>query len=990
MDDSTRFGDLGSGLEQAIATARELTAGFRPKGDGSEGARLVEVQRRLTAIAENVKQLGELVDELGARADRAAAERRERVRFTPEGVEATLAQVERLAERRWKRAIALLLSEVAAALSSLQKAAAARLLAAAPGSFSLSHLGELLSRWAAQDDLVAGRDAAEALIEIGRKYHIPVEAARQLALVVAWLNHRLGEVERAIAVLDRECREEPGSAVAHAELAGLLLTVGQVERATELARRAVDLDPKDGFANLLLGTASEARAEYRDAIELYRAGFGCFDRPALVRLGTGTTFLSATGLMDFARAERLADLGDSATALDAIEKALGEGIAGELDYPEAAAWELRVRLLTDQRASPEAVARAAFEAGWRHLWNRDDRAVSMLRIAAEEGTTVPDAGWYLTSALWMAASSQTGELDLDRAREALSVWDGWRDRIGAPSPSAAWSYPLRAVIADNIAMATGADSASTAWDGVLLCERALVLDRFDAFAYGTCATFFRRFTLDRLAFQCADAGFAADPDQDAVLSERVALLSNAGRFDEALEMIARISAAATDPWYNALRGWVLLNRNKPADALPYLGQALSGWERGWALEVRVECYVALKRLDDAIDDLRQILVIDPGQNAEIRLRHAGALLIVQGPDEAAAELAAIRGDETVTRSGLATLEASLALVEGSTHDALARFECALDSSPNYVEARGAIRSLRTTVALLRHMKRAVPGAETVLEAAEERLGEWSPPPLPETHEELAAAIAQHMDDPPASRARVALAATRSRLLRGDGDLAEAAAEYDKLRDGPFEPEATRALGDALTEQMVEAIKKGDAEQTAFLFDLLQELGRAPASFVEISVADALIAAQQTAEAAAQLRAIAPRAVSAADRLAVYERLGNCAFREGDMEIADESYSKAAAAAIELDDRLRAAQLEVRLGVASGLGGSLTAAIGHFEQAASHWTAAGTIDPAAVLVHEIGWLLDSVGPKTSSLLTEQVLQAGKALAARWSSSSGDVR
>jgi len=74
------------------------------------------------------------------------------------------------------------------------------------------------------------------------------------------------------------------------------------------------------------------------------------------------------------------------------------------------------------------------------------------------------------------------------------------------------------------------------------------------------------------------------------------------------------------------------------------------------------------------------------------------------------------------------------------------------------------------------------------------------------------------------------------------------------------------------------------------------------------------------------------------------------------EGAEESYATAAAAAIELDDRLRAAQLEVRLGVASGLGGSLTAAVGHFEQAVSHWKAAGTIDPAAILVHEIGWLL----------------------------------
>ena len=299
-------------------------------------------------------------------------------------------------------------------------------------------------------------------------------------------------------------------------------------------------------------------------------------------------------------------------ALDAIERALGEGIAGELDYPEAAAFELRARLLADQHASLEAVAQAAFEAGWRHFRNRDDRAVSMLRMAAEGGAAVPDAGWYLTIALWKVASSQMPKLDLDRAREALSVWDEWRDRIGPPSPSAAWSYPSRALIADIIAMRTGADSASTAWDGVLLCERALVLDRFNAFAYGACSTFFRRFNLDRLALQCADAGFAADPDEEAVLSERAALLSNEGRFDEALETIARISTAATDPSGTTAfaAGCSSTRQAGRRAAIPAGG----GSEQDWALESRVECYAALGRLDEAIDDLRQILAIDPAQN----------------------------------------------------------------------------------------------------------------------------------------------------------------------------------------------------------------------------------------------------------------------------------------------------------------------------------------------------------------------------------------
>ena len=283
----------------------ELTAGFRPVGDESDEARLVEVQRRLTAIAEDVQQLGELVDELRARADRAAAEWRERVRFTPGGVEATLAQVERLAERRWKRAIALLLSEVAAALSSLQKAAAARLLAAAPGSFSLFQPGELLSRWAAQDDLVAGRDAAEALTGIGREHHIPVEAGRQLALVVAWLDHRLGQVERAIAVLDRERQEEPGSAVAHAEFAGLLLAVGQVERATELRGAPSTWTPRTVWPTCFWAPAPRREPSTATPSSSIAQASGTSTVRPSIQLGTGTTFLSATGLMDLAWAERL-------------------------------------------------------------------------------------------------------------------------------------------------------------------------------------------------------------------------------------------------------------------------------------------------------------------------------------------------------------------------------------------------------------------------------------------------------------------------------------------------------------------------------------------------------------------------------------------------------------------------------------------------------------------------------------------------------------
>ena len=47
------------------------------------------------------------------------------------------------------------------------------------------------------------------------------------------------------------------------------------------------------------------------------------------------------------------------------------------------------------------------------------------------------------------------------------------------------------------------------------------------------------------------------------------------------------------------------------------------------MESRVECYVALGRLDEAMGDLRQILAIDPGQAAMDRFRRAKALLIIQ-------------------------------------------------------------------------------------------------------------------------------------------------------------------------------------------------------------------------------------------------------------------------------------------------------------------------------------------------------------------------
>jgi tetratricopeptide (TPR) repeat protein len=529
----------------------------------------------------------------------------------------------------------------------------------------------------------------------------------------------------------------------------------------------------------------------------------------------------------------------------------------------------------------------------------------------------------------------------------------------------------------------------------VFAERALVLDQLDALAWALSATCLRGVTLDALALESVERGYALDPDMRAVLDERVAVLSNAGRFEEVLDSLDRIPESEFTPWHMGIKAYALVHLDDAEGALRYLDAPLAAsWTRDWYLDVRADCFVRLGRLAEAVGDLRELLELDVTSSGYARMRRAGAYAALGEPVNARSELAAARDDETVLSDWLDTVEACIALAEGDANGATVSFQRALDASRTGRDAGDSLQMLRATAELLAHVGRAVIDPVDVLASAEAACGRWhyDVNPLVDVaaDEELARALEQRASAEP-GEAQLALAVVHARRLRLSQQFASAAEVYEDLHGGGFEPEATVGLADVLTALFRASIDAGDVDQTRSRWRRLAELGQPPGRFEAVAVADAHRAAGRFADAAAELEKVAPLVESPEEVLTVFQRLGESALAIGDPELAASSFSRALDAARSIERPAHAAQLHVRLAVALLAIDSVDAALEHFDAARERWHEAGAFDPSAILEREVSWLTSALASdlavQTTALVGESAASSTDAGAERPESSHG---
>ncbi|HLY08715.1 MAG TPA: tetratricopeptide repeat protein, partial [Planctomycetota bacterium] len=133
----------------------------------------------------------------------------------------------------------------------------------------LAQLGSVapdVVRERARMDAMLGGLEAERAMDLAR-----VSTDPDLVLSIASGFRRVGELEKALALLDRAVELAPGTATLRLNRGALRQSMGRISEASADYEEALRLDPLLGEAQFNLGVLSEDRGQYVGALEHYRA-----------------------------------------------------------------------------------------------------------------------------------------------------------------------------------------------------------------------------------------------------------------------------------------------------------------------------------------------------------------------------------------------------------------------------------------------------------------------------------------------------------------------------------------------------------------------------------------------------------------------------------------------------------------------------------------------------------------------------------------------
>jgi tetratricopeptide (TPR) repeat protein len=962
-------------IEQVIARARQLHAELTESATVLRGV-LIELaaakqddERDLEPVAEHLKMLAPRLETVG-RAGPALGEdtatvasiRNRRVRFSEVGLARAVDKIGARATADPGSALRFALHEISRAAEARQPVAVARLVDAAA-----THLGgwpwpgDDVVRWAAGDG-TAGRRAVDALLAVatraGASDRAALERLHIVAAVLARDDEDLAAADEYLATALEEWRPTPRL---HVERAALLVSTGERRRATDHARRALELDPSCSGGELVLGVLAEAASDYDEASELYASACGRLTLDELSHLERVAALLRPTGLLQLVRAKALAAESAWGPAQIAAESAIALGVGGPAEYPDIAARQI----LYDARASEapsDELSRLAMELGMRYVWTGAlEQAVKLLTVACQAGPAEPAAGWNLAAALW--------NLQGDNYQErAVEIWEDWYRRVGPPTSEFAWAYPLRGAIAED-------GTTNSVWRSVVYCEKALVLNPVSAHAWGDLSISLYQLNLLHLAWSANDSGFAANPDHEAVLGQRVALLGMAGRYEDALAALDRVQHQ--DPrWIAATRTFLLNHLGRADEALAILdGAGGLPPQDMFGAYGRAVSLVDVGRYDAATSELERTIALDLSSRDEALDvgRQAEASLILGQTDEARRYVSELADREAYAEADRLLLSAIADFVDGRGEDMLETLDRVIPSMRSRHEAMDALALLRRCAAMAVARGQPIDDADALI-ARVAALADARVEVAPEEAEvdELDGRMRRHVDDPPDEPARIALDAVRARRLTTRGQLNDAAAIYRALRETWFEPEATSALERTLNRRLDDAIEAGDADVVRESAEELRSVGRLQYAFVDVAVADALHRAGEIDEATRLLVGLRPQAETP-DAIFEVER------RIGELLMVERHYADAASAFSNAlntrdNDPTGRAQLHVRLALSLAMTLDLKGAVAHSDAAISTWRAAGDVQPLRTLALEVNGLVNGLDLGGLAGLALEMLQS----------------
>jgi tetratricopeptide (TPR) repeat protein len=797
----------------------------------------------------------------------------------------------------------------------------------------------------------------------------PAIRSRALRLA-AWLALRvLDDPERARNALDAAIELDPYSGPSHAERAAYFLYAGDLDRASVDAQRAIELTPEDPAGYLQLGTWAELSGQFDEARSLYRRGLSLMPLYWLATQSKRTSLLDPPGAMLVVAAELLLDARRAEAALAAAQGALMEGVRGAEQHADAAVHRLRSGALEQLDRRAEA-AEAALEAGKREVWNDNlGAAIPSLERAIALGIETGDAGWVLADAISASSfppeASQPDQVVISRA---IREWESWTGKVGHPSGMAAWAYLTRGTLAELEGFGKGKGGY---WQALHYAERALVHSPNDGQGWGMAAKYLRAIQAEELALEAADRGAALPEPNQMVLAERMALLANRGRLDDAESTAATlVTTYGDDPWTSGVRGWVAFKQGRVEDALAFLEAPLAGqYDLAWYYELEAMCHVEAGDLEaarEAYDKLRtKANPITPGTKIAL----AVACTALGRLEEAADWLTQAKEDETTSKGTVLGGAAFHALASDELERGERLLREALEASRNTFELTDALEEALVRLHALgddddsRRCQVVLGLKRDALPALLEAFT------APTADAELAELIAKNAPSQGAARhdaVASTLLAIEARRKADAGDLIGAAEGYDGLRGGAFEPEATIALNRLLHRVSDEGVAAGDVEAVLRACEWLERADPESAGPVDtaLAAADALVVAGRPNEARTQLLGAMPAAADDVELEALHRRLGELAFAADDTGAATEELAAALELATKRGDTLHVARLEARLCLATLSDGDAGKATQHARAALAALRTAGAFEPGSTLIDELrGVLGRGVAPQS---------------------------
>ncbi len=365
--------------------------------------------------------------------------------------------------------------------------------------------------------------------------------------------------------------------------------------------------------------------------------------------------------------------GEEATLARIDDLALTSEPAGVSPTMRAEALERRAR----RRASTGDVAAAAADLKDAAGELNDADAARSAALYEEADRLAPDdpgTHWYWADALHVASyRPEPPYADAPTLERAVDVWNRGA-AIGLPAPPYGWAYLARALIAERQTRLDEAGREALLWQAVAWTESALLLELGGAQVWSTLCRLHRALGNDKCALEASGRGFELWPSNLSTLEERVIMLVNTRRHEEARALMPQWrDLGGSGAWIDAVEAHLIVNGTGGHEP-DLLRRALELTERSpdepwpWMFRNRARAWLRLGDIEAARGEWRRMLGHREATTPDDWPEIAFALSVVGRHDEVLDIVRLMLAEQPTQRDAAIRIEVATRLLRGGEGD----------------------------------------------------------------------------------------------------------------------------------------------------------------------------------------------------------------------------------------------------------------------------------------------------------------------------------